>query len=199
MRHIMKDRLFLVLSLPSLLFCLSYVRLSHVVTKASGDLSVHNLNTNLNYTSIQEAINAPETLDGHTIKVDAGDYYEHIIVSKSITLVGESRDVSVIDGNGTGIVVFIADRFVTISNFTIRNAGRTWIEHPGYVESCVQGSDVANVTIQNVACIGGAVSVWFDRSSCINITDSIVSNGEYIGIGGYTLQNVTISNNVVFD
>src|SRR3990172_6744833 len=59
---------------------------------------VHNTNTGLNYATIQEAIDALETLGGHTIRVDAGTYFEHVIVSKSLTLTGEDTVSTVIDG-----------------------------------------------------------------------------------------------------
>jgi pectin methylesterase-like acyl-CoA thioesterase len=37
---------------------------------------VRNLNTRLNYTTIQEAIDAAETSEGHVIFVEKGMYYE---------------------------------------------------------------------------------------------------------------------------
>jgi len=83
---------------------------------------VHNLNTGLNYTTIQGAIDATETLDGHTIYVDNGVYYEYLTVDKSINLVGESKEETIIDGNGgtTKILYVIVDN-VNVSSFTIRN------------------------------------------------------------------------------
>ena len=51
------------------------------------DYRVHNLNTNFNYTTIQEAIDAAETSNGHTIFVEEGTYYEHVVVNKSISLI----------------------------------------------------------------------------------------------------------------
>lgn len=91
--------------------------------------SVHNLDTGLNYTRIQEAIDAPETVDGHTIEVDEGTYQEVIIVNKSISLIGQDRDSTVIHGSGSrGVMKLIADR-VTIDKFTIRH-GRIQTEGP---------------------------------------------------------------------
>jgi parallel beta-helix repeat protein len=49
---------------------------------------VHNLNTSLNYTTIQAAIDAIETKDSHTIQVDARTYYENVLVDKQLNLTG---------------------------------------------------------------------------------------------------------------
>jgi len=68
---------------------------------------VHNLDTGLNYTSIQEAIDAPQTLYGHTIFVEEGIYYEHVVLNKSLSLIGENRSTTIIDGNHTGNVIKI--------------------------------------------------------------------------------------------
>jgi parallel beta-helix repeat protein len=87
---------------------------------------VHNLDTGLNYTTIQEAIDANETLNGHTIKVDTGIYYEHVVINKSVSLIGQNRSSTIIDGNFTGTVVWAKANKVTIMEFTIR-AGQTGI------------------------------------------------------------------------
>jgi hypothetical protein len=42
---------------------------------------VHNINTGLNYCSIQAAIDAAPTVNGHTITVDAGTYNEQVKVT----------------------------------------------------------------------------------------------------------------------
>ncbi len=64
-------------------------------------LPVHNLNTGLNYSSIQGAIDAPETLDGHTIFVETGTYYESpsIFLKDNITIIGESAASTIINGS----------------------------------------------------------------------------------------------------
>ncbi|KXH69713.1 MAG: hypothetical protein AM326_05060 [Candidatus Thorarchaeota archaeon SMTZ-45] len=83
---------------------------------------VHNLDTGLNYTAIQKAINANETLNGHTIFVEEGTYYETIVINKSISLIGENRDTTIIDGHGHGILIDIFNvSSVAINGFTLRD------------------------------------------------------------------------------
>ena len=82
---------------------------------------VHNIDTALNYDTIQAAIDAAETLDGHTILVDAGTHCEDVIVYKSISLIGENRSTTVIDGNGKGNVIDLLVQHINVTGFTIRN------------------------------------------------------------------------------
>ena len=107
---------FMVLCLLSTVFLLGY----KATVKGSFDFHVHNLDTGLDYATIQEAVNANETLDGHSIYVDAGIYYENVVVNKSIRLIGEDKETTIIDGNGTGNVVYVTANNVTIIGFTIQ-------------------------------------------------------------------------------
>ena len=85
--------------------------------------NVHNLDTNANYITIQAGINDLATLDGHTIFVEQGTYYENVVINKSLSLIGEDRDTTIINGNGTGAVIILTSQNVLLSNFTIMNAG----------------------------------------------------------------------------
>ncbi len=86
-----------------------------------GRLPVYNVNTGLDYATIQGAIDANETLDGNTILVSAGTYYENVVVNKSVSLVGENKSTTIIDGNMTGTTVYVTASNVEITEFTIRN------------------------------------------------------------------------------
>ena len=79
-----------------------------------------------NYTKIQDAIN--DSSNGDTVFVydDSSPYYENVVVDKSINLIGEDRDTTVIDGNMSGDVVYIFADWVNISGLTIRNGGLDW-------------------------------------------------------------------------
>lgn len=121
----MLRKLVFVLSLFVLFSCLLCVIVNQVNGNALNKNRVHNVNTGLNYATIQEAIDAPQTVDGHTIHVDAGIYHEHIVLNKSVSLVGENAETTIIDGNETGTVAIIEADNTRISNFTIQGSGTT--------------------------------------------------------------------------
>ena len=73
------------------------------------------------YPTIQEAINA--AVSGDTIYVRTGTYYENVVVNKTVSLIGENTEDTIIDGGGTGRVIFVTAVNVAISGFTIRNSG----------------------------------------------------------------------------
>ena len=74
------------------------------------------------YPTIQQAINAAIPAD--TVYVRAGTYYEHVTIGKSLTLQGEDRETTIIDGGATGkVVTAVSTSNVTVSGFTVRNGG----------------------------------------------------------------------------
>jgi len=73
-----------------------------------------------NYTKIQEAIDIAS--NGDFIFVFAGIYYENILIYKSLYLIGENAETTIIDGQGIKEVVIITADFVTIERFTIQNS-----------------------------------------------------------------------------
>lgn len=151
------------------------------------------------FSSIQEAIDAANP--GDTILVKAGTYYEHVVIDKALKLVGENKNTTIIDGNGTGTVILIGKDNVTVAGFTIRNAGRKWgaPPTPGYPDSCILGSLVSQVRIKNNTFAGAAVCAWFAYSSFINISENVFFNATYAGIIGYSSSYVTVYSNLVYD
>ncbi|MFQ6106443.1 MAG: NosD domain-containing protein [Thermoplasmata archaeon] len=74
-----------------------------------------------NYTTIQAAVNAANA--GDIIYVFGGTYSENVIVSKSLSLIGEDKQATIIDAGSTGSAVTITSDSVNISGFTLTNSG----------------------------------------------------------------------------
>jgi len=164
-----------------------YVEFNQVDARATNGERVHNIDTRLNYTKIQEAIDAVETLDGHTIFVEEGTYYEHVVVNKSLSLIGMSRDTTIIDGNGTGIVIFVTASSVTIKEFTVKN-GDTGIYLDRSNNSLIMKNNVSY-----------HIDAIFVRYSCnCTIHQNIAGNNTNRGVLVTNSWNFTLSNNNVY-
>lgn len=163
-------------------------------TLYSEAVSVHNIDTDLDYLKIQDAINAPQTLDGHTILVDAGIYYEHVSINKSLSLIGENRSTTVINGNGTGMAVSIYSSFVTVRGFTIQNSSTSY--GASGVEIFSNSCAISNNVITNNQ-VGGILIVGSNNL----ITTNIIANNpqgiaiSFIGEGNNTISGNTIASN----
>jgi len=148
------------------------------------------------YPAIQEAINNAGA--GDVIYVKAGIYEENIVINESISLIGESRETTIIDGNGSGWVVKIECSYVTFGNFTVRNAHEgIWIYEASrqdkikdnVVRDCHQGIEIRsfglgtqNHLLQNNIIINNTCGI--DLWGCRNVTilqNTIINSGE-IGI-----------------
>ncbi len=154
--------------------CLLYARLSPVDVKALKANSVHNLNTGLNYTTIQEAIDAPETSIGDVIFIKEGIYHEHVILNKSLTIIGEPRKRTAIDGTENGTVLYVTADNVKISNFTIQNSGSS----TSYgIELVAENCTVSGNTIRE-----NGIGILLMQSSRVVITENTISENELYGI-----------------
>jgi parallel beta-helix repeat protein len=71
-----------------------------------------------NYSSIQEAVDAAQS--GDKVFVYNGTYKEYILINKSITLVGEDKDITIIEGDLTENCIKITADSVVVNSFTIK-------------------------------------------------------------------------------
>lgn len=182
-------------------------------------LPVHNIDTGLDYATIQEAINAPQTLDGHIILVDAGTYNEHVTIDKSISLIGEKRDATIIEGGGTLNVVHVTADNVTISGFTIQNSHKgdvgIWIDRcrnctvsRNNVKNCGASNGVAGIGIEldycddctvdenNINSNNGGIVLAFSHG-CTVCGNSVDKNNKFTGIDITLCSDCAIIRNTV--
>jgi len=145
-----------------------------------------------NYTSIQEAVD--HALDGDTVFVfsHSSPYFEHVVVNRSIHLIGENRSTTVIDGSGVGDVVLIHADDVMIRSFTVQHGGDLPKVNAG-IESRANRSVIHdNIVVQNGKY---GVGVLLNCSSGAHVYDNIIAeNGnEGVFLGGST--NAIIEHN----
>jgi len=144
-----------------------------VSTSIQSSLPVHNIDTDEYFPTIQTAINDPDTLNGHTILVDAGTHYEHVTINKPISLIGNNPANTVIDGSRTGIVVKIEASNVTVRGFTIQNGGKTTIIDCGiYAKNHTE-------TISNNVIRNNFNGIWLQGSNGSNIIGNTIRNNTW--------------------
>ncbi|HEC76469.1 MAG TPA: hypothetical protein ENI33_04330 [Thermoplasmatales archaeon] len=132
---------------------------------------VTNLNTGEEFDTIQDAIDAVNTTDGHTLKVDFGGYRENVVINKSLKIIGDP----IIDAhNGTGIEIEAND--VLIQNMTIYNG-----THGIYANSSFY---IHNITISNCTIYNNFVGIYFGK-----VNDSKIIDGCHIYWNGYSEWN----------
>lgn len=188
----MTRKLAFLSSLFMLLFLL-YASFGPVEVK-SADFPVQNLDTGARYQTIQSAIDAPQTSDGHRIRVDAGVHNESATITKGVSLMGEDKETTVINGR-----LFLDHSDISISEFTLRTEYKAAIEIradrctiSGNIIEGVGGSD----GIDNVG--PGAPPQRFS-ADYTNISGNII---RHIGGSGIDLRGVehcTIKGNWILD
>lgn len=99
-----------------------------------------------NYTTIQGAVDAANP--GDTVFVFSGVYHEQVTVPKTLSLVGENRDATVIDGQHLGNVVSVTASWVNVTGFTVTNstggAGEAAIKFVGVQHGRIAGNNVSD-------------------------------------------------------
>jgi len=125
--------------------------------------------------SIQEAIN--NASEEQTIHIKKGIYTINspIIVNKTVTLLGESVNETIIDGHEEITLIFsiLANR-VEIQNLTIRDS-----ETHGFG---IHIKDVANVKIQNCHIRNCGQGIRLTNSTNCEISRNVITNSEDYGI-----------------
>jgi parallel beta-helix repeat protein len=144
------------------------------------------------YRMIQDGIEAASP--GDTVVVSSGTYHEHPVISKSLILIGENKDTTVIDGEGKPRhVVWITADYVTIRGFTVTNGSKKYCG--GIVFYSNNNTIIDNIVSEGYTGIANGPAGLRDNV----IVDNIVENNTYCGIGldsNYLAHN-EVSSNVI--
>ena len=144
------------------------------------------------YQHIQDGINASTHHD--IIYIFRGIYRENIIVNKSITLLGENRNHTIVDGTNKGIVADITANHVNIKNLTFRNSG-------GFAYNAGVILRKNSCHIDNCTFYRHRTSIYIENNSDNNIDSCIIhTNKKGILIDhsyNTTIQNCLFSHNAI--
>ena len=140
-----------------------------------------------NYSKIQDAID--NATDEGTIYVYNGTYYENIVIDKTIDLVGEDRNTTIIDGGDSGDVVYVTADWVNISGFTIQNSGSVYLQDAG-IDVRSHFSNFSGNIISN-----NRYGIYLNDSSSNTVTGNIITyNADGILLCGFS--NIVLSNTI---
>lgn len=147
-----------------------------------------------NYSSIQQAID--NATDGDTVFVFNGLYTENIMIEKSISLIGEQQETTIIDGDNTSSTVTMITGMINISNFTIQHGG----DHGVYIDNAhgatlshvdikqngdygIYAATAINCTIKNSYIYDNTHGIYLDFSTryCA-IVNNQISNNLFLGL-----------------
>jgi len=110
-----------------------------------------------NYSTIQEAID--DANSGDTVFVYNGSYYENVVIEKTINLIGEDRNNTIIDGNWGDYTIYITANLINISGFTI------WRSSCSGINVVSNYNTITNNTILNNWC--GGIDLNYSNSNTI--------------------------------
>lgn len=119
--------------------------------------------------------------DGDTIVIPSGTYYENIIINKSITLIGEDKNTTIIDGGEVGYVVYVSVDRVTISGFTIQNSGNNTWEDVGIFIDKTDNNTITGNIIANNSCGIYCYQDYYADSDYHIISENIIINN-WLGV-----------------
>ncbi len=154
-----------------------------------------------NYTKIQDAID--DAIDGDTVFVyaDSSPYYERLQVDRSISLLGEEKHSTVIDGGviTNTSVLNISAESVVVQGFTIQNSSSTgWLDNDAGIliiaDNVLIKGNIIKDHHNGIELGGWILNTSFKANHCIIEDNEITQNkvfGIYLIYGNFT----TVSHN----
>ena len=145
-----------------------------------------------NYSKIQHAID--NATAGDTIYVWSGTYSENVIINKSITLIGNGTEATIIQANlSSSHAVHINVSNVNLRGFTASGAS-------GALKAGVFMTDSMNSKLENINASNNYIGIYLtfsDNNLIANCTTNDNSNGIYLfdGCDNNTLVNISSNSN----
>jgi len=213
----MKKRDIMTLTCLVLIVCGTVILPSSIAQNNRQEVSVESLTTTVNnhkkqiwvdddfgshtkgwgvirFDHIQDGIDAVEP--GSAVYVFEGVYTEHLSIDIPLQLVGENKESTIIDGDGSDTVITVTADNVTIKGFTIQHSG------PTYLDCGIAIQANRTVITQNIITHNrvGVYITWYDVFYEDIITKNMVTHNEVgIIIDNQYYSRHIISENIISD
>lgn len=148
------------------------------------------------YSTINLAIDS--AFDGDIIFVRSGTYNETLLLNKSLSLVGENKETTIINGHNEAPVVYICKDGVNVTGFTLLNGDFPLPHSPDFP----WGTRLAGIHLHNVRncritgnnIANSGCGIWLVEAHENNISRNYVTNNDY-GIRFKSSTNNQFRNN----
>lgn len=145
----------------------------------------------IQYSSIQEAID--NAVGGDTIFVSSGTYSENVVVNKTVSLVGENSQNTIVDGGNITSTITVTVDGVLVTGFKVTNGSSEYPNSGVFLDnaedSIITGNDVSGNNGH------GVFAMWGSNNSILH--NFVTHNGEPgIRIDG-TEAHATVANNTI--
>ena len=138
--------------------------------------------------TVQEGINNASA--GDAVYVYSGIYYENVEVNKSINLMGEAKETTIIDGNEMGDVFRLKSSFISIRQITIQNCSSD-----GWSRGIINSFNTTNMRNISIAeCIlmnNGGSAICLTNVSHVSFINNHIHNNS-----GNALRIIDSSDNI---
>jgi parallel beta-helix repeat protein len=141
-----------------------------------------------NFSNIQDAIDFAKNGDIIFVFDDSSPYFENIKINKSISLIGENRHSTIIDGKELGNVVEISANNIDISRFTIQNCSK------GSSAGIRGSTNFSSITNNNIE-FNNWSGLVLKYSQFNIISDNNINSNRWLGLFLGTCNNNEISKN----
>ena len=151
---------------------------------------VHNLDSGVKYSTIQDAIDGASS--GDVLQLWAYEYFEHNIeVSERVTLVGNSTSSVVINGTWSGSIFDVTTNSIVIKNMTIESSAN------GTSKECIEVSSGSGIILKNLILRNCYTGIYVTTSD-VDITNVTIQNSVKDGISvasdDVAISGVTVKN-----
>ena len=165
-----------------------------------------------NYSRIQDALD--NVTSGGTVYVFPGLYHEHLIITTPVHLIGDNKDITIIDGDNENHVVILEAGNSTLSGFTIIHsenkfpfAGIYVVSNHNTISDNIlidnfYGMQLGytasyNLIVNNTVYHNGRCGIYFNHASYNSLIGNVVSDHPVNGFGLYEFSNNnSIMNNI---